>query len=525
MTPRVLRGLGLAAVWLVVALASGAAIFLGSSREVVLASHDSLVRPTLDGWVVISTGPVLPDVRIDSGTPVGVDITLGKTTAESPEELVERYAFIAGQPEGSVAKVRSAVADMAYDAAVRGMLIGLLPVVVWLLLGPERRSQLWRGARSRTGIAAGLAVVVAVVLLWEPWQPDEPSVRAEQTWEDLEEFLDGQVDLPASVPLVQVRSDVTVVESKRLVLSALSTYENSKEFYDKAAAGAAELPLREPSEDETVVVLVSDRHDNIGMDRVARAIGDRAGAEAVFDAGDDTSTGGEWEAFSLDSLTTAFEDLDRYAVAGNHDSGSFVRDYLDDLGWDMLDGTVVDGPGDAPLIGIDDPRSSGLGNWRDETGPQLRGGRRPVQRRDLRRRRAGLDRAGPRHRPGAARARARLRRPRRRRPRPRQDRAGPGRGPGRGGRLQLHDRHDRRRGVRHRHRVEAAPRRDGLADHLPRRPPRRHPAGDAADQRAVRREQLHPAVLRAARGARRHLAEPAAAGRSRRPGHELGWRT
>jgi predicted phosphodiesterase len=193
-------------------------------------------------------------------------------------------------------------------------------------------------------------------------------VQGERAWEDLDTFLDGQVPLPGRVSDLQVRTDATVVQSKRLVLSALATYENSKEFYDKAAAGAAELPLREREEEETVVVLVSDRHDNIGMDRVARAIGDRAGAEAVFDAGDDTSTGGEWEAFSLDSLNEAFEDYDRYAVAGNHDNGEFVRGYLDDLGWTMLDGSVVDGPGDALLIGADDPRASGLGNWRDETG-------------------------------------------------------------------------------------------------------------------------------------------------------------
>jgi len=257
---------------------------------------------------------------------------------------------------------------MAYDAAVRGALLGLVPVVVWLLLGPARRAELWRASRSRTGIAAGMAVVLAAVLLWEPWQPEEPSLDAQRTWQDLDTFLDHQVPLPGQLSEVQVRSDVTGVESKRLVLSAISTYENSKTFYDKAAEGAADLPLREPADDETVVVLVADRHDNIGMDRVARAIGDRAGAEAVFDAGDDTSTGGEWEAFSLDSLNEAFEDYDRYAVAGNHDNGEFVRGYLDDLGWTMLDGTVVDGPGDAPLIGVDDPRASGLGNWRDESG-------------------------------------------------------------------------------------------------------------------------------------------------------------
>jgi hypothetical protein len=34
----------------------------------------------------------------------------------------------------------------------------------------------------------------------------------------------------------------------------------------------------------------------------------------------------------------------------------------------MLDGEVVDGPGDSRLLGVDDPRSSGLGNWRDEPG-------------------------------------------------------------------------------------------------------------------------------------------------------------
>ena len=39
------------------------------------------------------------------------------------------------------------------------------------------------------------------------------------------------------------------------------------------------------------MLLVSDRHDNIGMDQVARAVADAGGATAVFDAGDDTSTG------------------------------------------------------------------------------------------------------------------------------------------------------------------------------------------------------------------------------------------
>ena len=74
-----------------------------------------------------------------------------------------------------------------------------------------------------------------------------------------------------------------------------------------------------------MAVLVSDRHDNIGMDEVVRAVADEAGATVVLDAGDDTSTGETWEEFSLDSLDKAFSSYDdRVFVAGNHDNGTFV---------------------------------------------------------------------------------------------------------------------------------------------------------------------------------------------------------
>jgi hypothetical protein len=161
---------------------------------------------------------------------------------------------------------------------------------------------------------------------------------------------------------------VTTAGGRRLIESAVDTYDKSRTFYESAALDAARLELREPQEGDTVVALVSDRHDNIGMDGVARAIADAGGATGVFDAGDDTSTGQSWEAFSLDSVTNAFEGYDRFGVAGNHDHGTFVTDYLDGLGWTMLDGEVIDGPGGATLLGVGDPRSSGLGSWRDETG-------------------------------------------------------------------------------------------------------------------------------------------------------------
>ena len=151
-----------------------------------------------------------------------------------------------------------------------------------------------------------LLVLLVLVGLWRPWGSDDETVEAAREWQPLDEFLGPSIPLPEEARRLEVRGDVTTAGTRRLIESAVSTYEKSKTFYADAAERAAELPLRAPLEGETTVVLVSDRHDNVGMDKVARAIGDRAGATAVFDAGDDTSPGSTWEAFSLDSVAAAW---------------------------------------------------------------------------------------------------------------------------------------------------------------------------------------------------------------------------
>lgn len=358
----------LLATWVGLSVLAGLTLFLGSSREVTLASHDAVLQPTLSRQLVVRTGPVLPDVRIDSGTVIGVDVSLGKTDAGSTEELVDRYAVIASTPEGAQARVREAVVEMAVESALRGIAAGAVPVLVWVLVGPRRRRELLRAVPTRRGAVAVSAAVAVGVAWWQPWTPEEEQVAAQREWVSLAEFLGPDVPLPEELDGVEVRGDVTTNQTRRLVESAVSTYERSRGFYAEAAADAAGLDLRVPEEGETVALLVSDRHNNIGMDQVARAVGDAVGANTVLNGGDDTSTGSTWEAFSLDSLIAAFEDYDRFGVAGNHDNGDFVADYFADHGWTMLDGEVVEGPGGGTILGVADPRSSGLGSWREETG-------------------------------------------------------------------------------------------------------------------------------------------------------------
>ncbi|MFC5727507.1 MULTISPECIES: metallophosphoesterase family protein [Nocardioides] len=365
---RLLRVLAWFGAWLVVSTCAASLIFVGSERTIVVASHDATVSPDLSGNVVVRTGPVLPDLRISSGSEIGVEVELGKADTDSMQVLTARYAAIASQPRGQVAVVGRAVRTMALAAIVQGAALGAVPLLIWFAVGGDRRRDLVRRLRTRSGLLGAAVVLVVLTGIVVPlgWGRSE---SAAERWTPLGEFLGPSLRLPPEAEGVEVLADATTAQTRRLVASAVSSYRQGLEFYSRAEQDAAGLELREPEEDETVVLLVSDRHDNIGMDSVARAIADAGGATAIFNAGDDTSTGERWEAFSLDSVAEAFEDYDgRWAVAGNHDHGSFVSEYLGELGWTYLDGSVVDGPGGSRLLGVDDPRSSGLGNWRDETG-------------------------------------------------------------------------------------------------------------------------------------------------------------
>jgi predicted phosphodiesterase len=359
--------------WLMVAVPAAVILFLTAEATTTVASHDAVVRPTLDGQVTLRTGPFLPDVRTVSGERFGVEIALGKTEAGSTEELVERYAFIASQPDAQIERVGDTVREMAYDAAVRGALLGLVAPVLWVLVGARRRRELLRGLGTGRGVAVVIGgsalALTAGLLLRSPWDAPPATVADDAEWFRLGEYL-PEIDIPAEAADIEVAGGATTRGGRRLVLSAVDTYQRSRTFYQGARERAAELELRQPEEGETVALLVSDRHDNIGMDPVARAVADQAGATAILDAGDDTSTGSAWEAFSLDSLDETFQDYgdQRWAVAGNHDNGTFVSRYLADRGWVTAQQEPVEGPGGGVLLSWDDPRSSGLGTWRDSTG-------------------------------------------------------------------------------------------------------------------------------------------------------------
>jgi hypothetical protein len=362
------RSLVLLGAWVLVALPTAVAVFLLGSRSTVLAGHDAVVRASLDGYATLDLGPYLPNVRYPTGARIGAHIDLGKTTADSYTQLIQRYAFIASQPEGQIHKVQEALTDLAVDGVVAGALVGLAGPGLVLLVGRQRWSEVAAAVTVRRVTVVLAAAVAAGVLVQAPWDRDDEPVQVD-TWRPLGSVL-TEVPVPEQAEQLQIESGLVTTGTRRLVTSAVDSYRRSVAFYTRLVDAAPTLGsrLHQPEDGDKVGLLVSDRHDNVGMDPVARAVADQGGASFLLDAGDDTSTGSPWEAFSLESLDEAFEDYDdRYAIAGNHDNGDFVTKQAGRLGFTTLDGEVVDGPGGLRLLGASDPRSSGLGTWRDET--------------------------------------------------------------------------------------------------------------------------------------------------------------
>lgn len=362
-----LQALALLAVAVIVGAPVALSTFLHSERHIVIGAHQATISPQFDGYATLDFGPLLPQMRLpaDALAGIGVDISLGNAEVENIDQLVARDAIIASQPEGEIAAVRAEVRDMLEDALLRGIGVGMLAavgvVLAWKAVGPQRRRQIIASARrpSRTQVVLAAFVVVVVgasaVLIA---LPEQDGGRPDRSWVPLVQAFPNVPKDPVLDRLEIVNGSATR-GSKAVVQGALETYRDSVAFYGALERRAATTDVRRPRDEETTALVVADRHDNIGMDPVARAIAGRANAQLLIDLGDDTSNGGAWEGFSINSLAREFRGFPIVAVAGNHDQGSSVTEAMKDRGFRLLAGRPVN-VGGIRFLGASDPRSSGF---------------------------------------------------------------------------------------------------------------------------------------------------------------------
>lgn len=363
---------GVIAIVLVVAVPTAWTMFLQSERYLVIGAHDATVRPVTDSYATLDFGALLPQVRVPVDVPggLGVAIDLGDSKDASLEQLLARDAVIASQPQGEIQVVQAAIVDMATSAALRGLGLGLLvgtaTVLVWTAVGPRRRrelrSRLVHPARGQMLVAAATALVVvgSIVLVTVPGDDGRPVKR----WVPLtQEFPELPGDSP-DLQTVELAQGSATSSSRALVEGALYLYRDSVSFYEALANTAQQTLLRTPQEGETTALVVTDRHDNIGMDPVIRSIADQAQARMLIDLGDDTGQGASWESFSINSLSREFEGFEKVAVAGNHDTDA-VAEQMADKGFKVLDGRPVE-VGGVRFLGGSDPRGTKLTGYTED---------------------------------------------------------------------------------------------------------------------------------------------------------------
>lgn len=363
---RIIRLIALALVAGAIGVTSAYVTFDHAQRSVVVGAHSTTVTATFDGYATIDFGPVLPRMRLPLDRPlgIGVNIDVGDSEVGSIEELIVKDAVIASQPEGEIAKVGETVNAMARDALLRGIgaaaLTAVFLVFAWHAVGEERRkSMLIRRPRGRELLivgATGAAIIAAAVLIAVPERPGESA--PEPQWVNLTSVF-SNVPADPILDRVEIAQGGASKTGNAIIEGAIATYQTSTRFYGKLQQRAASAEVRKPQNGQFTALVVTDRHDNVGMDPVAREIARTAEAKILLDLGDDTSTGGTWEEFSINSLARAFDGFDVIAVAGNHDNGPAIKESMKSNGFTVLAGKPVDVAG-IRFLGTSDPRSSGL---------------------------------------------------------------------------------------------------------------------------------------------------------------------
>jgi hypothetical protein len=222
-----------------------------------------------------------------------------------------------------------------------------------------------RQSTVRSRIAVAVAIVVALAVL--PSGASHPPRRAPIT----------PNPILADTPLAGTEVGGLLRPALAVLDSYIKTYfADSDKYYDRLRSAVLAYldanPVQLPNDPNVANVLfVTDRHCNIGMDRVIVALAKRFGIKVLVSGGDDDFSG----SFAFESACTANlasksqeAGLTDVFVAGNHDSAQTLEDERDQHIHTLEDKPVtVDG---ITYVGLPDPRSSRYGQGIQPASPE-----------------------------------------------------------------------------------------------------------------------------------------------------------
>lgn len=350
--------LGLAGLGLSTAAAFGLANHL--TEETTIGTHEGTVALTLDGHATARNIPILgSDLRIpiEAPGPAGIRFTI--TNTPDLESALQQDALIAAQPAGEKENIKEVAIDLVERSALGGLAIGTVGIG-----GIYLRRRFNRSFKGEVGLVMATAGILttAGLLAWQGslTGPDNTD------WSPLSRQVPvlSQLQSPL-VNTLEISNGTLESGAAQIINSGVNAYQTSNNFYGPLKEQAAALgpQLHQPTPDQKVAVIISDRHDNTNMDPVVRAAADAAGATIVLDAGDDLGVSQSWEMFSLNSLFATFKDYEyKFVAQGNHDWAKFVTGAFEKADWTVLSGEAVPFIDGTKIIGGGDPRRSTVGD-------------------------------------------------------------------------------------------------------------------------------------------------------------------
>lgn len=370
------RRFGLAAAGLVLGGSTAAFGYSHSEGEAVIAGYKVEISPTFDERLTFDNG-LFPDVRTPLNLPLGqgvmIDVgnsamqTTSTNSKQASERIVATLSALADRPEAEIGAV---MATLRHEAAVSGAVgfgAALVPAGLSALIGARRRQELAAKLSEQDTKYGYMRIGAAVLMLTAAvGSAGKVPIKTDDMREVPFVALSSVVPISASIPELQnveIRDVDLTVFGADLIQGAVASYDQSKEFYNSVIdrLSLMESQFHTPEDDEQVAIVYSDRHDNIGTDKVIGKLIDLSGASKSIGVGDDTSSGAPWEVFSLRSIDRTLKDLDRAAIVGNHDvsKNEFVKRYLESNDFMTADGDVQTF-GDSSILLVDDHRSSGF---------------------------------------------------------------------------------------------------------------------------------------------------------------------
>jgi hypothetical protein len=319
-----------------------------------------------------------PTQRSVLGEPVGVSVALhlDPSTFVAPDgsfnaDIVPVYVQAYSDPAQLSSDIVRAFVRHVVLWAVAGAVVALVALLITTFtrrsrqnrfrrLRPEERQHLARFFAAQRSLRRRGALAVAVVLLvmLAPSSVAHPDPQYESQ----------PTALLAGTPFSDVRVGGLLRPALVAVRDYIETYFSDTNAYydnlrDKVTEGlAADAVTLPEGPDFEHLVFVTDRHCNIGMDRVIVALAKHFGISILVSGGDDDFSGSfEFESACTKNLAEKSQraGMTDVFVAGNHDSALTLeterRQHVK-----VLDGTPVTVDG-LTFLGSPDPRTSRYG--------------------------------------------------------------------------------------------------------------------------------------------------------------------